>query len=159
MNKYRQSGFTLLEMMTVVAIVGILSVAGTTAYHHYQAKATSVELLLFYNSLKQHVIEQAADQGIDLCGDPPMSLANRYNHTSSHATLSFMKHNLSSNSKPLVLSVVANAFAHGKNNVSIVREAYNSIKGNNDNLIASDLVLENIVAFNLYLTDRPCSNN
>ncbi len=54
MNR-KQTGFTLIELMIVVAIIGILAAVALPAYQQYTAKATYSEVVLATSSLKTDV--------------------------------------------------------------------------------------------------------
>ena len=51
----KQSGFTLIELMIVVAIIGILAAVALPAYQSYTAKATYSEVVLATSGLKTDV--------------------------------------------------------------------------------------------------------
>jgi len=59
MKNKAQKGFTLIELMIVVAIIGILAAVALPAYQTYTAKAAYTEVVLAASPFKL---------GLDLCG-------------------------------------------------------------------------------------------
>jgi type IV pilus assembly protein PilA len=58
-----QKGFTLIELMIVVAIIGILAAIAIPAYQDYQIRAQVTEALNVVGGLKVGVEEFASDKG------------------------------------------------------------------------------------------------
>lgn len=58
-----QKGFTLIELMIVIAIVGILAAVALPAYQDYTARAQMSEALTLAEGQKTAVVEYYSDKG------------------------------------------------------------------------------------------------
>ena len=69
MKAQMQKGFTLIELMIVVAIIGILAAVALPAYQDYTKRAKMSEVIVFMSAAKTGVSEAWADtnslSGID----------------------------------------------------------------------------------------------
>ena len=61
--KSMQKGFTLIELMIVVAIIGILAAVALPAYQDYTIRAKVSEIVLQASGFKTTIAEKAASDG------------------------------------------------------------------------------------------------
>ncbi|MDC4508352.1 pilin, partial [Acinetobacter baumannii] len=59
-----QKGFTLIELMIVVAIIGILAAIAIPAYQNYIARSQATEAINLLDGLKSRVVDIAGTAGI-----------------------------------------------------------------------------------------------
>lgn len=64
MKKQLQKGFTLIELMIVVAIIGILASIALPAYQDYIARSQMTEAVTLMSAQKATIAEIAADEGV-----------------------------------------------------------------------------------------------
>jgi type IV pilus assembly protein PilA len=62
--KYVQKGFTLIELMIVVAIIGILAAVALPAYQDYTVRARVSEGMVLASGMKTAVTEILTDRGL-----------------------------------------------------------------------------------------------
>ena len=68
MPKLIQKGFTLIELMIVVAIIGILAAVAIPAYSDYTAKAQATEAMTLLDSAKTDIVTRMGHDGT--CSNP-----------------------------------------------------------------------------------------
>ena len=80
MKKKMQQGFTLIELMIVVAIIGILAAVAIPAYQDYIARAQVSEAVSLVGSGKTSLAEYFADKGFwpTSASDVIMSTTGKY---------------------------------------------------------------------------------
>jgi type IV pilus assembly protein PilA len=74
--KHIQKGFTLIELMIVVAIIGILAAVAIPAYQDYTAKAQATEAFILLDGLKTAIVDQVTNDSTSGCTIPANSVVS-----------------------------------------------------------------------------------
>ncbi len=74
--KQAQKGFTLIELMIVVAIIGILAAVAIPAYGDYTARAQASEGFILLDGLKTPISDAIASNGAAGCTTPPNAVVS-----------------------------------------------------------------------------------
>ena len=110
MNKIQQ-GFTLIELMIVVAIIGILAAVALPAYQDYTVRAKVTEVILAADACKTPIIE-ASQTGLS-----STPTANSFGCESASAVSKYVASIATSDAG--VITVTAQAIASDVNNQTI----------------------------------------
>ena len=68
LNNHKQLGFTLIELMIVIAIIGILAAIAIPAYADYTARAQAAEGVTILDGAKTNIVSQMGESGT--CDNP-----------------------------------------------------------------------------------------
>ena len=72
-----QQGFTLIELMIVIAIIGILAAIAIPAYSDYTARAQASEAFAILDGFKTPITEAVSDKGLtDGCAKPATAIVS-----------------------------------------------------------------------------------
>lgn len=152
MRSGAQAGFTLIELMIVVAIIGILAAVAIPQYQDYTIKAKVGKALTAVDSLKTAVALCAQEAGGDLtvcdAGENGIPAATSFTATQEVASVTI-------EDGVIVATLAANGIGTGVNGKTITFTPTSSAGSTNltwnntttvDNAAAEDLITKNNIA-------------
>ena len=113
-----QKGFTLIELMIVVAIIGILAAVALPAYQDYTKKAKMSEVVLAASSCRTTITEQVQSMDVNKIG-----VANNWGCESSTATSKYVG-SIATTANGIVSVAAANIDATNINGKFVVLTPY-----------------------------------
>lgn len=124
-----QKGFTLIELMIVIAIVGVLAVVALPAYQDYTARAQMSEALTLAEGQKSAVVEYYSDKGTFPTSNADAGIANASTITGKYV-------------KSVAVASVAAAGSAGATSAKATITATMKSSGVNKDISGKTLILE-----------------
>ena len=155
-----ERGFTLIEVLSVIAILAVLGAIAVPAYNSYINKAAAVDILAKYENAREQIETSLAEGNIEKCYDlVPQKLRQELKDKYAIVVVNFYP------VKPTgyrpVLTIGSFAGVHGKHGVDVIKEAYNQISKNME-IEPEPSIQETSIMFSIPLT-KPgtavCENN
>ena len=110
MKASMQKGFTLIELMIVVAIIGILAAIALPAYSDYTVRSRVSEGLVMASSAKVLVAENASNGVTDLAqGMPTFTATKNVANMTVNSTTGVISITMQSNAKGVALTLTPTA--------------------------------------------------
>ena len=166
-----QKGFTLLELVTVTAVIAVLGAVAVHLYGYYTDRARAVDIIGKYDAIRSGSTAALRTQAaaVDDCSALASALGNA-NLASAHAALTYGFQAVPDGYRP-VLNVCAQTGTQGPAGVRVAREAHD-ILVKNGMVEPAPVLMDSVVSFSLRLTDgeramcktwtapaaSPCSN-
>lgn len=149
----RASGFTLLEVMLVITIVGVLATLAVPAYRDYIERARSADILLKYDAIRGGIAADVASVGSGNCADLSAGVAAA-NLKDDYARLSIGYETITATPtdgyRP-VLVICAKTDRHGAQGVGVAHAAHHEFSLTN-HVEAGAVVTDSVVSFAVPLT-------
>lgn len=145
----RSRGFTLIELMTVVAIIAILGAVAVIGYQKYTARAQGADIIEKYDAIRTGVNAKALSDKVDDCAALVSALGNS-NLSSDYAGLTYGFEAVKDGYRP-VLNVCAQLDPAKPLAVKVAREAHD-VLARNGVVEKNAVVTDSVVSFALRLT-------
>lgn len=118
-------GFTLMELMITVAIVGILAAVALPAYEYYTVRARSSDLLLRADAAREGAAATLAGSSVADCAELVKALSTP--GADPYARLSYQFESAGSGGYRPVLAMCARSTSPGDLSVKVARRAYEEL--------------------------------
>jgi prepilin-type N-terminal cleavage/methylation domain-containing protein len=146
----RIRGFTIPEILTVVAVVAILGMIAIMGYQDYNSRARAADIVVKYDAIRSGVGAELAQASATNCDD----LAKRLGTTNlkdEYARLDYGFEAVAGGFRP-VLNVCAKADANGPAGIKVARGAHDTMV-KTGRVERGAVLTDSVVSFALPLTD------
>lgn len=154
--KPRNTGFTLIEIMVVVAIIAALGAIAVVSYDYYTNRARAADIVESYESVRNQVAAVITDSNGLSCDDLAKRVG-RKNLSQNHATLDLGYEPVGDAQKQLFRPVLTvNAKADGAGNIKAAASALETLrKTGNVEKVVVDTASQVVFAVALSAQDQP----
>ncbi|AZP12275.1 prepilin-type N-terminal cleavage/methylation domain-containing protein [Undibacterium parvum] len=142
-------GFTLVEILIVIGIIGLLAAVALPSYQRYVARSQAAELALKYDAVRTAIQVSAKSGEIHAACGNLASTVQPANLQSSYAQLALNFDAVPGGFSP-VLTICAAAATQGQRGVEVAREAHNLLM-RNSTIGQGAVIGESAVSFSVKL--------
>ncbi len=153
----RNSGFSLLEILTVIAIIALLGAVSLPMYQGYQERARAAELILIFDGLRTGLRADLEEGPYESCNDLYERASGKFQTSEDYARLSlgFQPNHVAGGYNPVFI-VVSSLDREGPLGLSVARATHDEL--DQRGMVASGFSTSAIIAFNARLSDNTAAD-
>ena len=146
----KECGFTLIEILLVVAVIAILGMISVIAYQSYAERSRAADIVVKYDAVRSSVGAEIAQGALSNCAEIVQRLGNT-NLADEYARLGYGFEAVPGGYRP-VLTVCAKADRNGPLGVKVAQSAHDTL-ARTARVEKGAVLTETLVSFALPITD------